>query len=128
MGAGSKRPENWGDTEAEKDYYEENARTIVTIWQPYPEGALRDYAAKQWNGMFSGYYKPRWELFINHLRDDLTEEKVFSEEAFDSQVRQMDFKWTKDKSTYPTTAKGNSVEVAGRLFESYRQEFFNPKI
>jgi len=118
---------SWGETDAEKDYYESNARTIVTIWQPYPEGALRDYAAKQWNGLFIGYYKPRWELFIHHLRNDLKNGQQFSQAEFDLQVRQLDFKWTQGKERYPVKPIGNSLEWSKKLYQTYRQEFLNPK-
>ncbi len=110
---------NWGTTEAEKAYYENNARTIVTIWQPYPEGALRDYAGKQWNGLFKGYYKPRWELFIQYLQVALGENKDFDEVGFDKAVRQLDYQWTLSSDHYSDTPVGNPLEIAAELLNSY---------
>jgi len=38
----------------------------VTLWGP--EGNILDYAAKQWSGLVSGYYYPRWKLFFKTLK------------------------------------------------------------
>ncbi|MBJ2176060.1 alpha-N-acetylglucosaminidase [Aureibaculum sp. A20] len=114
---------NWGNNKEEKDYFEWNARTIVTIWQPYPEGGLRDYAGKQWNGLFAGYYKPRWELFISHLRKSLLQNIDFNPKTYDKEVREMDYKWTKSNDKYPAEITGNAVEVAKRLQKEYESYF-----
>ena len=116
---------SWGATEQEQDYYEWNARTIVTIWQPYPDGGLRDYAGKQWNGLFSGYYKPRWELFIDHLRQSLDTKRPFDPKQYDKEVREMDYKWTKSTDAYPSTVTGDAVWVAKRLQKEYAHFFKN---
>ena len=114
---------SWGATSKEKAYYEWNARTIITIWQPYPEGGLRDYAGKQWNGLFSGYYKPRWELFVNHLKKSLTMGMDFDSKAFDAEVRKMDYKWTRSHQIYPTAPTGKTIDVARRLQTEYAHLF-----
>ena len=41
------------------DYYEKNARRIVTIWGP----PVDDYAAKIWSGLIRDYYLPRRENY-----------------------------------------------------------------
>ncbi|WP_435315248.1 alpha-N-acetylglucosaminidase [Cellulophaga fucicola] len=114
---------SWGATTAEQDYYEWNARTIVTIWQPYPEGGLRDYAGKQWNGLFSGYYKPRWQLFINYLKQSLETNTPFNPKEFDEEVRALDYKWTKSTDVYPATETGDVISVAKRLQKEYEHFF-----
>ncbi|ORZ29034.1 tim-barrel domain-domain-containing protein, partial [Lobosporangium transversale] len=61
-------------------FLESNARNLVTWWGPEgtgPPGALPDYASKQWGGLLTSYYLPRWELFISQL-----EEAVLSNSAF----------------------------------------------
>ena len=123
LGKWIKDARSWGVTEAEQDYYEWNARTIVTIWQPYPEGGLRDYAGKQWNGLFSGYYKPRWQLFINHLSKSLKGNTPFNPKEFDKEVRALDYKWTKSTDSYPATITGDAVLVAKRLQKEYAHFF-----
>lgn len=55
----------WGNTSAEKDYYEKNARRIVTIWGP----PVDDYSARVWSGLIRGYYIPRWKTYFKSLRE-----------------------------------------------------------
>lgn len=61
------RLENWlayarncGKTPKLKDYYEGNARRIVTVWGP----PVDDYSARIWSGMLRDYYLPRWKHYF----------------------------------------------------------------
>lgn len=61
-----------GKTSEEKDLYEKNARSLITIWGPYNVNAIQyDYSARQWNGMLNTFYKARWEKFVSFLSDEL---------------------------------------------------------
>ena len=53
----------WGKTEAEKDYFEMNARTIITMWGDTYE--LSDYANRDWDGLVETFYKVRWKMFFD---------------------------------------------------------------
>lgn len=55
----------WGNTPAEKDYYEKNARRIITVWGP----PVNDYSARVWSGLISSYYLPRWKAYFKSLRE-----------------------------------------------------------
>lgn len=114
---------SWGNTPEERRYYEWNARTIVTIWQPWKNGGLRDYAGKQWNGLLKGYYKPRWALLISHLHRSLQNGPAFDPEAFDKEVRELDYNWTHAQNSYPHSPQGNIVEIATRLRKEYAGDF-----
>ena len=46
------------------DYYEKNARRIVTIWGP----PVDDYSARIWAGLIRDYYLPRWIHFFEQSR------------------------------------------------------------
>ena len=46
------------------DYYEKNARRIVTIWGP----PVDDYACKIWSGLIRDYYVPRRKIYIDNKR------------------------------------------------------------
>lgn len=64
-----------GTNGAEKALYEKNARGLVTIWGPYDPNAIQyDYSARQWNGLVSGFYQPRWQMFIDFLTAELKKE------------------------------------------------------
>lgn len=47
---------SWGDSADEKDYYESNAKRIITTWGP----GVNDYSARLWSGMVKDYYGMRW--------------------------------------------------------------------
>ena len=44
-----------------QNYYEKNARRIVTIWGP----PIDDYSARIWSGLIRDYYLPRWQLYFD---------------------------------------------------------------
>lgn len=49
-----------GTTDSLSDYYEKNARRIVTIWGP----PVDDYSARIWSGLIRDYYLPRWQHYF----------------------------------------------------------------
>ena len=53
---------NCGTTPELKDYYERNARRIVTIWGP----PVNDYAARIWSGLIRDFYLPRRQLHVEN--------------------------------------------------------------
>ena len=58
-----------GTTPAESDLYEKNARMLLTTWGDHPQcekGGLHDYANREWNGLLSSYYYPRWKAFFEN--------------------------------------------------------------
>lgn len=48
-----------------QQFFAYNARNQVTIWGP--TGQIEDYASKSWGGLVSGYYLPRWEIFLEYI-------------------------------------------------------------
>ena len=54
----------WGNTTAESDLYEWNARNQLTLWGPSGLSNVVDYATKEWGGLTSSFFKPRWQLFL----------------------------------------------------------------
>ncbi len=51
---------DWGTTPELKDYFEKNARRIVTVWGP----PVDDYSARIWSGLLRDYYLPRWKQYF----------------------------------------------------------------
>jgi alpha-N-acetylglucosaminidase len=56
----------YGDTPADARAYVVNAKAQVTIWGG--DGNLADYASKAWQGLYRGFYLPRWSQFLDALR------------------------------------------------------------
>lgn len=118
--------QSWGNTQEEKQYYNWNARTIITIWQPWESGSLRDYSGKMWSGLISGYYLPRWELFINSLRDCIQNNHEYDAQKFNKEVRSIDYKWTKGQEKYPIKPKGDIIKIAHKMWREYEDVFTFP--
>ena len=63
LGTWLQQARNLGTTTELKDYYEMNARRLITTWG----GHLNDYACRNWNGLMWDYYVKRWETYIREL-------------------------------------------------------------
>ncbi len=111
----------WGETDAERERFEWNARRVLTLWGEGPP--IDDYARKEWSGLFSGYYLKRWEWFLDELSQSLKNEKPFDKKAFDQKLRPWMAGWSDQRETYPTEPRGDSVAVARRLWEKYARAF-----
>ncbi|MBP5521436.1 MAG: alpha-N-acetylglucosaminidase [Bacteroidales bacterium] len=54
---------SWGADPAEADYFERNARNLITTWSDAGM-TLNDYALRDWNGVLGTYSLRRWESFF----------------------------------------------------------------
>lgn len=58
-----------GKTDAQRALYERNARMLLTTWgdrAQSEQGRLRDYANREWQGLLTSYYYPRWRAFFEN--------------------------------------------------------------
>jgi len=62
-----------GTTVEEKKINLNNAMMQITYWGENirTEDNLHEYAYKEWSGMMSSFYLPRWEIYFNYLRGNL---------------------------------------------------------
>lgn len=109
-----------GSTEELKDYYEENARNLISTWGDRNQ-SLNDYANRTWNGMVSDYYAPRWEMFINDVVGAVVEGREFDRKEFHEKVTQFEIDWVKSDRQYISEPEGDSVEIARELMNKYRK-------
>jgi hypothetical protein len=60
---------SWGTTNAETDTLVSSAKRLLTIWSLTRPGFenLTEYANRDWAGLISGYYKPRWVSYFASL-------------------------------------------------------------
>ena len=82
----------WGATPEEKDYYEENARCILSTWGVFGSG-LTDYASRSFAGMLGTYYKPRWEKFFTDVTTSVEAGKPFDQDAFLRWCESFEWDW-----------------------------------
>ncbi|MDR3119412.1 MAG: alpha-N-acetylglucosaminidase [Mediterranea sp.] len=102
-------------TQKNRDLYEWNARTLITIWgnrKAAENGGLHDYSHREWNGLLSDLYYNRWKLFFDNTVKELE----------GTNVPPVDFhaieeSWTRARNIYGSEAEGNSVQTARLIYE-----------
>lgn len=99
-------------TDVDRDWMEWNARTLITVWgDRLSARRLHDYSNREWGGMLSSFYLPRWKLFFDAVErgDELPDEDGWYE---------IENEWTSNRKLYPVSSE-NALDCAERLFEKY---------
>ena len=135
LGAWLEDAKRWATDEAERRQYERNARLLITVWGPPDDNAamLFDYSNRQWSGLISGFYRPRWKKFLDYLaaqpagpgrfddRDVYTSYGRPGDEAspFYRELSRWERDWCEGTETYPARPQGDPVKIAHRLLEKW---------
>jgi len=114
---------SWGTTEAEKDLYEFNARTIITMWEPSLKSQLRDYAARQWNGLMRDFYLPRWKMLLDRLAESLRDDQPLNRRKYFRDLKKFELRWIRKDNKFTPSPKGDTLETAHLLFKKYIQYY-----
>jgi alpha-N-acetylglucosaminidase len=63
----------WASSSVERDHLNYDARSILTTWgdRKASEAGLHEYGNREWAGLTSDYYLPRWKMFFNSLSTSL---------------------------------------------------------
>ncbi|MEN8229186.1 MAG: alpha-N-acetylglucosaminidase [Bacteroidota bacterium] len=101
-----------GSTPEEKQYYEWNARTHITIWGT--DSYLHDYAHREWSGLLKDFYYPRWEMFFKKLQKELKGEKTVEIDFY-----AWEDAWTRKQNEFPSEPVEEPVKVVSELFKKY---------
>jgi|GEM_PF-575478 alpha-N-acetylglucosaminidase len=112
---------SWGTTPAEADLYERNARDLITLWGD-KDSPLHEYACKQWSGLISSFYKPRWEKFFSEVIDSLEQHKTIDPKAFDLRIRDFEWDWVNRHDTFPDQPSDDPVAVSLALWVKYMSQ------
>ena len=78
-----------GQTDKVKDYYEMNARRLITTWG----GSLNDYACRNWSGLLWGYYAKRWDVYIREATSAVIAGMEFDQNASKAGIDMFQEKW-----------------------------------
>ncbi|MGW7684514.1 alpha-N-acetylglucosaminidase TIM-barrel domain-containing protein [Kribbella sp. NPDC054772] len=99
---------NAGDASLQK-----SARTILTIWGTRAgfNAGLSDYANREWSGLISTYYAPRWKAYLDDLSAALRDSRAPS--TFDWYQRGAD--WTASTTPLPQKPTGDIHQVAQQV-------------
>ncbi|TFF36584.1 alpha-N-acetylglucosaminidase [Mucilaginibacter psychrotolerans] len=112
---------SFGVTPEQKDYYEKSARVLITTWGG-EDNENSDYAQKDWSGMFSSYYKKRWELFFKELRKTIKTGEEPDMKAFNKIRAKFDWEWTSNTQTeqhFAAKPTANALKVYEELYKKW---------
>ncbi|MCR5523250.1 MAG: alpha-N-acetylglucosaminidase [Clostridia bacterium] len=118
--------------EKDKENYELNLLTQLTIWGPLRDSVNYDYAWKEWGGMIKTFYVKRWQSFFEKLALEFPHRKLFSSATkkrpnerntyignnFYKSYAEFERKWLSTVDPEKPSEK-NTVEVAAKLLEKY---------
>ena len=96
----------WGDSKAESDYFEADAKRQITTWGG---PSLSEYASKVWSGMTRDYYGARWEAFFKSLSTG----QSFDEKKWEEH-------WiTTPRQAMPIAPIHGSIDACRKLIDKY---------
>ena len=114
-----KQARDLGKSSTVKDYYEMNARRLITTWG----GHLNDYACRNWNGLMWDYYAKRWENYIREMTVAVISNKDFDEASFRATTDKFQEKWvTSHDEVICGTADQDLLTYSRLLREKYRTQ------
>ena len=111
----------WGKGFGLEDYYECDARNIITTWGGRGQ-KLNDYANRTYAGMVADYYKPRWEMYFKALTTALESGKPVDEDALLNQILDYEWDWVSQIKKYPDTPKGNPGKMCRELYHKWNDK------
>jgi len=101
----------WSSSPDELSRLNYDARSILTTWgerTASTTGGLHEYGNKDWSGLISSYYKPRWQLYFDSLSKAMQTH---------TQPEPIDWypigdKWNHGTEPYPANPQGDPYEKA----------------
>jgi alpha-N-acetylglucosaminidase len=135
LGAWLEDAKHWASTTTERRQYERNARLLVTVWGPSDKNSamLFDYSNRQWSGLIRGFYRVRWEKFLDYLSaqsggtsrfDDRNVYTSYGRPGDDSSpfyraLSKWEREWCDASDTYPAQPQGDAVKISHDLLKKW---------
>jgi len=109
-----------GTTEQVKDYYEMNARRLITTWG----GSLNDYACRNWSGLMWDYYAKRWSIYIKDANVALISGMIFDKDACNEAIDKLQSKWViSTEKDFQGKIEQDVLAHCRQLRDKYCQQF-----
>ncbi|WP_405789610.1 alpha-N-acetylglucosaminidase [Streptomyces sp. NBC_01367] len=105
---------SWGADQAERDRYEYDARSLLSVWGRHSTsegGFLHDYANREWSGLISELYAPRWARYFASLDEALVKKaapRAIDWHAFEAE-------WAGRTTRHPNRPNGDPYRLAARI-------------
>lgn len=109
-----------GITDEDKDYFESNARNIITTWGE-EDALLNEYASRAWAGLTETYYAYRWKEFFKDVNASIKAKKPFEEKAYHDRICKYEGQWWRERlGQFNAEPEGDGIELARQIAEKYR--------
>jgi alpha-N-acetylglucosaminidase len=116
----------WGETPADKNLCEWNARTLLTDWTvPQSYG---DYANRQWNGLLGEFYFTRWQMWLAALNDAAAKDEKFDQKPIRKKIQDWEYAWTHETKTFPSQPSGDTIAIAQKLLAKYSADALDQEL
>jgi alpha-N-acetylglucosaminidase len=119
IGDSKERAEN----EQEEELYEWNAKAIITTWGGR---ILYGYAIKDWAGMYSLYYLPKWQKLFAAMRTEISGGDKLNYANFMNDLILWEDNWLdvriRDLKSRPT---GDPISVAKELWDEFGEDMIS---
>ena len=111
-----------GTTEEDKDYFESNARNIITTWGE-EDALLNEYASRAWAGLTATYYAYRWKEFFKDVDAAIEAGQPFDERAYHDRICKYEGQWWRERlGTFNAEPQGDGIALAKAVADKYRAE------
>ena len=104
-----------GDTDELKNYYEKNARNLITTWG----GSLNDYASRTWAGLLNDYYAKRWEIYFDAVIGAAEKGIELDKDELKSRLATFEQEWVDSTTPIQIHREGSLLDTARHLLEKY---------
>lgn len=110
-----------GLTDEDKDYFESNARNIITTWGE-EDALLNEYASRAWAGLTETYYAYRWKEFFKEVNASIKVKKPFDEKTYHDRICKYEGQWWRERlGQFNAEPQGDGVALAKEIAEKYRE-------
>ena len=110
-----------GITDEDKDYFESNARNIITTWGE-EDALLNEYASRAWAGLTETYYAYRWKEFFKDVNSSIKAKKPFDEKKYHDRICKYEGQWWRERlGQFNAEPEGDGVALAKEITEKYRE-------
>ena len=107
-----------GVTDEQKDYYEKNARNLITTWG----GSLNDYASRAWAGLLENYYSRRWDIYFDAVIGAAKRGVDLDTDALNEELAAFEQEWVESTTPIQIERDGTLLDTSRRLLEKYEEK------
>lgn len=110
---------NYATTPEVADYYEKNARNLITTWG----GKLNDYASRTWAGLINDYYAKRWEVYTSTLIDAVLNNATLDAQEMKTKMEAVENNWVNSTAKIETVKRHDILSFSRMIYNKYRNDF-----